>query len=233
MAMGIQQQQQQGGVQILSPASNFTNGCELTKVQREKIALADVVLEADRIIRESLAEEDIVGGFRWVQPIAWLAAGVVEKRLPPGCLEMTRLATVARNLDPLFSNPTSMRFTQQYKIFTWDALHQSGAWAAHKFRRGRQDDTDAATTGIYQLLSTGEMLPSFETLEKFASKRAKLRAAIKPDGTLSALKVDGGAGAELAGGGAPLMSTGGGGAELAEGGGGSPAGKLAGGAEGS
>ena len=164
------------------------------------------------------------GGFRFVQPIAWLAKGVVEKRLPPGCLEMTRLATVARNLDPLFSNPTSMRFTQQYKIFTWDALHQSGARAAHKFRRGRQDDTDAATTGIYQMLSTGEMLPSFETLEKFVSKRAKLRTDLKPDGTFSALKVDGGAGAEFAGGGAPLMSTGGGRRRISGGGGGLPGG---------
>jgi len=89
--MRMQQQQQQGGVQIGQIPAPASNGCQLTKVQRDKIALADVVLETDRIIRECLSEEDIDAGFRFVQPIAWRAKGVVGKRLPPGCLEMTRL----------------------------------------------------------------------------------------------------------------------------------------------
>jgi len=155
------------------------SGC-LTKEQRGKIALADLVLEADRIVRECLSDADkkAQGGFRYVQPISELAKGIVGKRLPPGCPEMTRLAVVARNLDPCFTNPSSMRFTEQYKNYHWAALKQgSSALSSHNFRRGRQDPSvvydlsDVTTSGVYQMFATGELLPSVSSLEEHMLKQ--------------------------------------------------------------
>lgn len=174
-----------------SPASSVehadapppSGGCSLTEDQKTKIALAEMVLNADRIIRECLCAADKTpqGGFRYVQPISDLATGVAQGRLPPGCPEMTRLAVVARNLDPAISNPMSMRFTKQYKIFVWGVLKQgSSPRSAHDFRRGRQDPTvvldpkDPKTRGVYQMFETGELLPSIASLEEFMSKQVSL-----------------------------------------------------------
>ena len=157
-----------------------SGGCSLTEDQKTKIALAEMVLKADRIIRECLcaADKSPQGGFQHVQPISDLARGVAEGRLPPSCPEMTRIAVVARNLDPAISNPKSMRFTVQYKLFSWGTLKQgSSPRSAHTFRRGRQDPTvvfdpkDPKTRGVYQMFETGELLPSIASLEDFMSKQ--------------------------------------------------------------
>ncbi|KAJ1496350.1 hypothetical protein T484DRAFT_1923294 [Baffinella frigidus] len=158
----------------------------LTKVQRDKIALADMVLAADKIIRECFSKEDQheQGGFRYVQPISDLARGVVEKRLPFGCPEMIRLAVIARNLDPVITQAKSIRFTTQFKLTTWEgSLHSlkgSSARVVYDVRRGRQDPSDTSTTSVFQLFKTGELLPSIASLERFVSIQAKKASEAPP-----------------------------------------------------
>ena len=164
-----------GGASVGGASTTVPAVDGLTKVQREKIALADVVLAADRVIRESFCSTDKEeqGGFRYVQPISDLAKGVVEKRLPPGCPEMARIAVIARNLDPVITQAMSIRFTSQYKLAAWGALSCSSGRVAHELRRGRQDPSDTTTTPVYQLLKTGELLPSLASLERFMNPKPK------------------------------------------------------------
>ena len=155
---------------------------QLSPEDQQKLSLGREVWDADELARGGLDPERDKA-FRPVRPLQLLARAVLACRLETNSPDFLRVIALARNI--WVDNAKSLRFPYRMKLLLWSALNSAyGPRSAHDFFRGKFD-SDSSEGSVTQLHRSGLLLPSAQSLEKFAGKLDEFRSDLQTDGSVS------------------------------------------------